>query len=115
MTTPFSLRLNERAKSELEAMARATRRSRAFLVNEAIHSYAARYTQSTTADLGADAPGFAESQSSPFDAGLQAHPQQPPKYKPVDIRKYVGSMRGTFGSVEDTDAYLAGERASWGA
>ncbi len=111
--TPFSLRLNERAKSELEAMARATRRSRAFLVNEAIHSYAERYAQKSTAGVGNEASGFADSQSPLLEPGLKAHPQQPPKYKPVDIGKYVGSMRGTFGSVDDIDAYLAGERASW--
>ena len=30
-----------------------------------------------------------------------------------DISKYIGSMKGTFGSVEEIDGYIASERASW--
>lgn len=34
--------------------------------------------------------------------------------KGLDISKYIGSMKGTFGSVEEIDAYIRNERASWG-
>ncbi len=33
--------------------------------------------------------------------------------KGVDIYKYIGSMKGTFGSVEEIDEYIRNERASW--
>jgi putative DNA-invertase from lambdoid prophage Rac len=32
----------------------------------------------------------------------------------LDISKYIGSMKGTFGSVEEIDGHIASERASWG-
>ena len=37
---------------------------------------------------------------------IQAH-------KGVDIGKYIGSMKGQFGSVEEIDAYIRNERDSW--
>ena len=33
--------------------------------------------------------------------------------KAVDISKYIGSMSGTFGSVEEIDEYIRKERESW--
>lgn len=33
--------------------------------------------------------------------------------KGVDITKYIGSMKGTFGSADDIDEYIRNERASW--
>ena len=33
--------------------------------------------------------------------------------KGTDISKYIGSMKGTFGSVEDIDNYIRNERDSW--
>ena len=37
---------------------------------------------------------------------IQAH-------KGVDIGKYIGSMKGKFGGVEEIDAYIRNERDSW--
>ena len=37
---------------------------------------------------------------------IQAH-------KGVDIGKYIGSMKGKFGCVEEIDAYIRNERGSW--
>lgn len=37
---------------------------------------------------------------------IQAH-------KGVDIGKYIGSMKGQSGSVEEIDAYIRNERDSW--
>lgn len=37
---------------------------------------------------------------------IQAH-------KGVDIGKYIGSMKGKFGDVEEIDAYIRNERDSW--
>jgi hypothetical protein len=31
----------------------------------------------------------------------------------LEISKYIGSVKGTFGSVEEIDGYIASERASW--
>jgi len=31
----------------------------------------------------------------------------------VDISQYIGSMKGSFGSVDQIDAYIRNERASW--
>ena len=33
--------------------------------------------------------------------------------KKVDISKYIGIAKGTFGSVEEIDEYVRNERASW--
>lgn len=33
--------------------------------------------------------------------------------KGTDISKYIGSMKGTFGNVEEIDEYIRNERASW--
>ena len=38
---------------------------------------------------------------------------RPKKKKGIDISKYIGSMKGTFGSVEEIDEYIRNERASW--
>lgn len=37
---------------------------------------------------------------------IQAH-------KGADIGKYIGSMKGQFGGVEEIDAYIRNERESW--
>ena len=37
---------------------------------------------------------------------IQAH-------KGIDIGKYIGSMKGKFGGVEEIDAYIRNERDSW--
>ena len=34
-------------------------------------------------------------------------------HKGVDIGKYIGSMKGKFGGVEEIDAYIRNERDSW--
>ena len=31
----------------------------------------------------------------------------------IDIGKYIGSMKGKFGGVEEIDAYIRNERDSW--
>ena len=36
-----------------------------------------------------------------------------PRKKGKDISKYMGIAKGTFGSVEEIDAYIRNERASW--
>ena len=33
--------------------------------------------------------------------------------KNIDISKYIGIAKGTFGSVEQIDEYIRNERASW--
>ena len=33
--------------------------------------------------------------------------------KRADIAKYIGSMKGKFGGVEEIDAYIRNERDSW--
>jgi len=33
--------------------------------------------------------------------------------KGVDISKYIGIAKGTYGSVEEIDEYIRNERASW--
>ena len=40
------------------------------------------------------------------------HPQTK-QSKCADITKYIGSMKGKFGSVEEIDAYIRNERDSW--
>lgn len=35
------------------------------------------------------------------------------KEKAVDITKYIGSMRGQFGEIEEIDAYICKQRKSW--
>ena len=94
MNHPFSLRLDDQAKHDLERMAKATRRSRAYLINQAIHS-------------------FAKANAGSIDKALEAEKPKKAKFKSVNIDKYIGSMSGTFGSVEEIDAYIANERASW--
>lgn len=37
---------------------------------------------------------------------IQAH-------KGIDIGRYIGSMKGKFGGVEEIDAYIRNERDSW--
>ena len=34
-------------------------------------------------------------------------------HKGIDIGKYIGSMKGKFGCVEEIDAYIRNERDSW--
>lgn len=41
------------------------------------------------------------------------HSQSKKRKNGLDIAKYIGSMKGTFGSVEEIDAYIHNERASW--
>ena len=43
MTRAISIRLDERVLRELEALSKATERSRTFLINEAIMTYLAEY------------------------------------------------------------------------
>lgn len=38
---------------------------------------------------------------------------QKKRKKGVDISKYIGSMKGAFGTVEEIDDYIRNERASW--
>jgi bifunctional DNA-binding transcriptional regulator/antitoxin component of YhaV-PrlF toxin-antitoxin module len=33
--------------------------------------------------------------------------------KAVDISKYIGSMKGMFGTAEEIDEYISNERSSW--
>ena len=40
------------------------------------------------------------------------HPQTKQR-KPTDITKYIGSMKGKFGGVEEIDEYIRNERDSW--
>ena len=33
---------------------------------------------------------------------------------PVDVSKYIGIAKGSFGSVQEIDDYIRNERSSWG-
>ena len=85
MTQPLSIRLDEQARSGLEAMAQSTKRSRSYLVNEAVHAYLRKEAK----------------------APIQ------PIAEPIDISAFVGSMKGEFGGVEEIDEYVKTERSSW--
>jgi bifunctional DNA-binding transcriptional regulator/antitoxin component of YhaV-PrlF toxin-antitoxin module len=39
--------------------------------------------------------------------------EEKPRTKGVDISKYIGIAKGTFGSVEKIDEYIRNERATW--
>ena len=41
-----------------------------------------------------------------------SHPKTKQR-KGADIGRYIGSMKGQFGSVEEIDAYIRNERDSW--
>lgn len=40
-------------------------------------------------------------------------PRKGQKHSGVDISKYIGSLKGLFGSQEEIDAYIRNERDSW--
>ena len=48
-----------------------------------------------------------------FCAMLKEGRKRQPSPVGGDISKYVGALKGTFGSVEEIDAYIRQERDSW--